>query len=187
MKVFKSISILLISIIGLIVLVGCKTEVSANGYVVIDINPSVEFITDRNDHVIKVNALNEDGEVLIANTDFVGMDVAEATEEVVNLAIVLGYLDTNITEEDPNVVMVTTLHYNNRVANKLRTRIYNRLDQYFINNGVWAIILTDIDMDELVEEAEELGISSGKLRLIKSIQTVNPSFKSGNTIKTCLE
>ncbi len=157
-----------------IVVVTFKT--SANGYVAIDINPSVEFVTNRNNKVLKVNALNEDGEILIADEDFVGMDVSDACEQVIGLAIELGYLDVDATENDPNAVMVTTLHRSSRIANQLRGRIYQRLDQYFMNNGVWAIILTDETLDDLVQETENLGISSGKLRLIKSIQTVDSSF-----------
>ncbi len=163
-------------VIGFVV-IGVRNAANAEGYVAIDMNsPSVEFITNRRDTVVKVNALNDEGEILLANENFVGMDVTNASEQVINLAIELGYIDVNAIETDPNTVMVTTLNTNSRAAVKLRAKIYNRLDQYFMNNGIWAIVLTDDTMNSIDQEAQDLGISSGKLRLIKSIQTVDPSF-----------
>lgn len=151
---------------------------NAEGYVAIDMSPSIEFVTGRSGAVIKVNALNEEGEMIIANEDFIGMDVGEACEKVVTIGIELGYIDIEATESNPNPVMVTTLYKNSRIANRIKRNIYQRLDKYFMNQGIWAIILTDEDMDALKDEAETLGISPAKLRLIKSIQTVDPSFET---------
>ncbi len=176
MKAIKISSIIMVVFIGMITFASYKNDVNANGRVVVDINPSVELITNHKDVIIDVNALNEDGEVLIAQHDFIGMDVEEAVEVVVYLAIDLGYLDVDSAVNNPDLVKITTSHFNTRIANKLRVKIYHRLDQYLLNQGVWDIILSDEDMENLPIEAEALSISSGKLRLIKSIQTVDSSF-----------
>ncbi len=176
MKGFIISSILIVVFVGVITFTSYKHDVNANGRVVVDINPSIEFITNQEDVIIKVNALNDDGEVLIAHQDFIGMDVEKAVEDVINLAIELDYLDLDSALNNPNAVKITTLHSNTKIATKLRIKIYHRLDQYLLNLGVWDNILSHEDMEDLAIEADELSIGSGKLRLIKSIQTVNPSF-----------
>ena len=58
----------------------------------IQINPDVELTLSRTDRVLELEGLNDDGRVLIEGYDYNGKDRKDVTEELVELAIDLGYL-----------------------------------------------------------------------------------------------
>ncbi len=58
----------------------------------VDMNPSVEFIVDRNNKVVSVTALNDDGAVIISGEAFVGKTAEEAVELFVNVSAETGYI-----------------------------------------------------------------------------------------------
>ena len=63
----------------------------------IQINPDVELTLSRTDRVLDLEGLNDDGEALIAGYDFSGKDREEATEDLVERAIDMGYLSDGET------------------------------------------------------------------------------------------
>jgi predicted nucleic acid-binding Zn-ribbon protein len=113
------------------------------GYVSVDINPSVQFITNANNEVIGVTASNDDGEIILMGEidNLLGMNIELATQRIVELAIEYGYLDPEALETDPS-----------------------------------AVIVTDLDLTDVITEAETLGISVAKYKLIKSVQTLYPEL-----------
>lgn len=69
---------------------------TAEAYVSMDINPSVEFTLDKHDRVISVYGANEDGQVLLYGEEgIVGEKIEKAVEKVTELAVQYGYLDEN--------------------------------------------------------------------------------------------
>ena len=73
-----------------------KTDAAT--YVSLRINPEIELIANEDDEVVAVNAINEDGEVVLAVSDFIGDTIEEATEEFVDKAVELGYIDVESEE-----------------------------------------------------------------------------------------
>ena len=63
----------------------------------IQINPDVELTLSRTDRVLELEGLNADGEDLIAGYDFQGKDREEATEDLMERAIDMGYLSSGDT------------------------------------------------------------------------------------------
>ncbi|MCK9575064.1 MAG: hypothetical protein WCX32_00230 [Clostridia bacterium] len=150
--------------------------VNAESYVVIDINPSIEFVINRNGIVTNVNSLNEEGEIIIQGETFVDMTIEDATEKVIELALALGYLDPNATETDPNALMVTAYNGSIITKNRIRSRVENRLNNYFSENGIWGVVLSAEDIEDIMVEAESYNLSVGKYRLIKSIQNATSEY-----------
>ncbi|MFW6299113.1 MAG: anti-sigma-I factor RsgI family protein, partial [Bacillota bacterium] len=74
-------------------------------YLTVDINPSVEFIVNEDDEIESYSALNEDGEVVIADLDLEGKDYEEALDIYLEEATELGYIDV---DADDNAVYVST-------------------------------------------------------------------------------
>lgn len=73
---------------------GCKDdsgEKFSNAYITIDINPSIEIITNDEGLVEQVNPLNYDAEILLSESDFTGKTVEEVVETIINLALEAGY------------------------------------------------------------------------------------------------
>jgi len=152
------------------------TEQDALGYISVDINPSVQFVTNNDNEVVSVIASNEDGEIILKDEveNLLGLPVEEAVEKIVELAIQYGYLDPEALQTDPNAITITTMLKNKWAENRVRERVSTRVENYFKNNGIYGLVLTNVDMEEIVTEAEELGISAGHLKLIKSVLAVYP-------------
>ncbi|MFA6860293.1 MAG: hypothetical protein WCR30_02760 [Clostridia bacterium] len=151
-----------------------NTLQAEESYVCVDINPSVEFVVNRNEIVVRVNALDADAELVLNGLTLVDKNVEEATELFVAAATELGYINSDATEENPNAVLISVLNLNNRSTNALKAKLMNRIDGYMLNNGIWGIAFSSEDMAAIITEAETLGISAGKLRMIKAVQISYP-------------
>ncbi|NLG81573.1 MAG: hypothetical protein GX490_03485 [Bacilli bacterium] len=190
MKQFKVIFLGLLILLGIGILTGCETLVKAesfsNAYITIDINPSIEIITDEEGLVVQVNALNEDADVLLTDTDFSGKTVEETIAEILELAKEYGYLDI----ESENAIVVTYLtdeeEKTSRLENKLMNLIKRQARRKKLQLAVYAASKSEVD-EETKELASEFNVSVGKMRLILISQELNPDLTleeaSGMSIK----
>ncbi len=170
----KKFGILVFSLIAAITLVACgdSQDVSADSgyYVAIDINPSIEFVVNEEDVVESFIFLNEDAELLCVDLDFTGMNIDDAIELFVQTATEAGYIDP---EGEDNAVLVTVIGEDGQEeqCEEIKTRIKNRLNKHFARNYISALVLTeDFTQEDLVAQAEDLGVSPGKLKLALAAQ-----------------
>ena len=136
------------------------------GTVSVDINPSVEFVYNQNNRVTQVNFNNEDAESLGLKSDFVGLDVTDACNLVVELSAKANFID--VTYEGStlsNQVRINVRALNNANIEGLRNRIVNRLNLYFDENGIYGLAKAE-DLTTLTAEAEALDITLNKYQLI---------------------
>lgn len=92
---------------------------TAQSFVSIDINPSIELTVDENDVVVSVYGANEDGQILLhGETDLKGKSVDEVVEKITDLAVEYGYL----TEEN-KVVNTSVTSVNQQVADALKNKV----------------------------------------------------------------
>lgn len=166
----KKLGSILLAIMVLVGLAACTdtgTEVSGY-YVSVDINPSIEFVVNDEDIVESYLFLNEDAAVLCVDLDFVGMNIDDAVELFVETATAAGYVDP---DGEDNAVLITVItdddeDENEEVRNRICDRIRKRLNTHFAKNFINAIVLTeDFTQEDLLAEADELGVSAGKLKL----------------------
>ena len=164
---FKKIGVLILGIVAVITLAACTdmgTSVSGY-YVAVDINPSIEFIVDEDDFVESFIFLNEDAAILCADLDFTGMNIDDAVELFVQTATEAGYVDP---EGEDNAVLITVLgeEDEDEEIKSIRERIRTRLVKHFAKQYINAVVLSeDYTQEDLLLEAEELGVSPGKLKL----------------------
>lgn len=165
MKSFKFVLSFVFLFTAIFAIVGC-TEVSANDtYVTLDINPSVEIIVNRRDKVIYTNALNEDGEVLLAELDLIGMDVEDAIDLIIETATVLGYIDP---EAEETYVSVTAISKDSAIGDQVRERIKEHINNAFEKRYMMGKAQDKVFLPEFVAEAETLGVTPGFLLMVKS-------------------
>lgn len=166
----KKLGSLLLALMALVGLAACSdlgTEVSGY-YVSVDINPSVEFVVNDDDIVESYLFLNEDAAIICVDLDFVGMNIDDAVELFVETATAAGYIDP---EGDDNAVLITVLtddeeDEDGEVRAEICERIRKRLNTHFAKNYINSLVLTeDFTQEDLVAEADELGVSPGKLKL----------------------
>lgn len=167
----KKLSILLFAFVAAITLSACTDTAEVEGYyVAVDINPSIEFIVDGDDIVESFIFLNEDAAILCADLDFTGMNIDDAIELFVQTATEAGYIDP---EGEDNAVLITVLGEDGEEARmeQIRERIRERLNRHFARRFINALVLTeDFTQEDLLAQAEELGVTAGKLKLALAAQ-----------------
>ena len=173
-RLFVSMMFLLLLVLGVS---SCSSDLGsdvnkyANAYITIDINPSVEIITNDEGLVESVNALNDDAEILLIDTSFNGKTVDEVVDIIMTLAMETGYIiDTEenailITTETDNAALKADLDDNlDAVVNKFTEKHQLKMQVHHENQGATK---------ELKAQAEALGISVGKLKLINKAMEVD--------------
>jgi hypothetical protein len=141
--------------------------------VVLEINPAVEMVLNENNEVEYVNSLNEDGDVLLSEINLEGMDVDEAIDEIIEESTDLGFIDPNAEE---TVVDVTTVTEDEEADEELGEKIKKHVDDAFVERGMHGYSQMKKMTQDIIIEAETLGISAGKLRLIKQAQELDPDL-----------
>ena len=107
MKKLISILVVLVLVVGaLFALTACEPKGKPATVMNISLNPEVEFVLDGNGKVLTVNALNEDGNLIITATVFEGKTAEEAAKLFVQVSHELGFLvsgNAQIENNDINI------------------------------------------------------------------------------------
>ncbi len=169
-------------ILGLLLVVGLSACTNATNevdayYVAIDINPSIEFVVDGEDNVESFIFLNDDAAALCADLDFIGMNVDEAVTLFIDTATEAGYIDP---EGDDNAVLITVIgddEEDEQALEQIRTRLREHVQAQFMKRNISAAVISEnYTQGELVTQANELGVSPGKLKLALSAQVVDETL-----------
>lgn len=156
-------------------------------YIDIDINPSVEIVTNHFNKVIKVEALNSDGIAIIENTDLVNQGYDNAVEKIVERAYEKNYLKKN----ESSSVMVTVSSNNssqNDETNKILKAKVEKVNK--VNNSPSTVETNSIPIVKY-QQAKKQSVSPGKIILLERLQEVAPdatiSDVKNHSVKDVLE
>ncbi len=155
MKKMLLVPTLALAFILSVFLIGCDLANQQEDYVTIEINPAIDMVLE-NDKVQSVAALNEDGEILLVNLNLLDKDVDDAIDEIVDEAIDLGFIDPDATE--------TTVEIDS-TSETAMNKVQNHFNEAFQERGMFGKAIQKQN-DELIDEAEELGVTVGFLRLV---------------------
>lgn len=81
-----------VGIMSAITFAGCSSSNESYTAMQVDLNPSVEFILDKNNKVASVTALNDDGAIIISGEAFIGKSAEDAVQSFVVISTETGYL-----------------------------------------------------------------------------------------------
>lgn len=128
---------------------GNKTEKVMN----VDLNPSLEFVLDKNDKVVTVNALNDDGNHIISiatksETLFEGLTAEQAVELFLQITKDNGYLITG----DEETMKISISGDAKDLLNAVKSTANTYLNNLNINVKVDT---ASIKKDEIVAEVEK--------------------------------
>lgn len=168
-----------------------KTPVS---YLSLDINPSVELGVNAFDKVVEVTGYNADGERILEGIDVEGSNVTEAVKTLITSATDNGYIE----EDGSTVVSLTSETDNPELATEIQKDAEEGANLALEEKENSATVQTDNVSLSMNEEARALGITPGKLNLIRKLQEVDPTatvdqYKDSSvknimkTIKNCRE
>ena len=129
-----------------------KNANAASFGVMLEINPSVLFITDKKGNVTGVKATNSDADVILSDKrlseELCGKSLAESSELFIDVAAKLGYIDL---EKDLNAVKFTAQKDSDSVDESVAAA-----ENYFKKKGVYSVVLKEIT--STADLAEKAGV-----------------------------
>lgn len=127
-------------------------------FVNLKINPDVELIIDDNNVVVAVVAKNEEGEVLIAGLELIGLDIEAATALIIEEALAAGYLP-EATENLVEIEFAVTGE-DQTAVDDLETNLDQSIKSTIENKAIYAIALNRKIIDSsLIEAAKVAGLT----------------------------
>lgn len=138
----------------------------------LDINPSVELILDKNNKVVSVTALNDDGSVILSGEKFIGLKVDKFITKYVNLAIETGYISASINEDEKEFSMKVSGDSPNaeKVIDTLVTESKKILDKYGISKAINTV--EKIEVQSIRETLMGMGYTEEELNEMESMKLI---------------
>ncbi|MDE7190921.1 MAG: hypothetical protein K2O35_00380 [Clostridia bacterium] len=166
---------------------GEKTPV-ATSYVSIDINPSIRLVLDKDQKIMSYSCENDDALVLMYGEVIIGMDIQEASQKIMDLAVKMGYLT-----KDNCGVQVSVSSDNSKVESNILDKIgvaVNNTDEkltFEINYDKEGSFVLNYQLAKLKEQNPNneyyQNLTAGKLRLINSAMAADLSLKMDDAVK----
>lgn len=141
-------------------------------YVSMRINPEIEIVVDEEGVVVAVNAINEDGETVLAELTLVGMTAEDAAEAFTDIATELGYIDVTATE---NALYISADCDVESIAQNLQEKMTNKVNKYFEENGIYGKVKLE-NFEELQALATEWNIDLKEAKIVVRIQALYPEM-----------
>ncbi len=159
-KIKKLVSLLCAAVtcVSLVSFAGCDSKSGeADKVMTLSLNPEVEFILDGNDKVISVNALNEEGNLIITATafkDIEGKDAATAAKLFLQVSNESGFLVKGDAKYGENEIEISI---SGESVQKLYDKVKENAKKYLDEEKISAKIdelekITKEELEELVAE-----------------------------------
>ncbi len=152
----------------------------------IDVNPSVELTANKQDKVLDVKAVNEDGKAILGDMELRNTDMDVAVNAVIGAMVSGGYL-----EGQDNEILITVKNDDDAHAEELKSRISQGVDASLENYKVSSAIINqtinkDSQPNNAQKFAEEQGISIGKASFVLKLAEKNETLKAEELAKLSL-
>ena len=126
---------------------------ASESYLLVEINPKIEFTLDEEEKVISINLLNEDAEIVAAELELIGLSYEEALDLFLEAALEAGYID--VTRDD-NAIFVTLYSDDEEYEGDLNERVRGRAEEFMvrerIQGGVFGGELLREDIQAIADE-----------------------------------
>lgn len=150
----------------------------------LDVNPSIEFCVDKSDKVVKVTALNGDGEEILDNLSLEKEDIEEATLTVMDEMVKRDF----ITKEK-STVLVSVGNDNEKKTEEIKENLSEEIVKHLEEEDIKVLVVKQtIIKDDISESmAKEYNISKGKALLIKRVMEENSDLKEEELAKMTVD
>jgi hypothetical protein len=141
-------------------------DASAAAYVVaFDINPSLEVYFDSQLHVIKIVAMNKDGENVISGLDYTNKNLSETINSIIDRCVEQHYLKPDQKGNITTTIIPLTSD------NKLdQTAVSAAINNALSDNHIKAQVHISVDEKNTLDKANQLQLSINKYKLFKQLQ-----------------
>lgn len=146
--------------LGAVAFTGCngeeETAVKEKKVMNLSLNPEVEFVLDSDDKVISVNALNEEGNLIVSAEVFTGKTAEEAASLFVEASKETGFLVEGSLGADENKIEIS-FSGDAEAATKLYNDVQAKVQEYLTAENVTAVVsqataITEAQLETLVAE-----------------------------------
>jgi hypothetical protein len=147
----------------------------ADSVIALDVNQSVEIITNRQNKVLTVRPLNEMGQMVLAGKDFNQADLNESINTIITGLIEYGYLN-----ESDKTIMVSVKNSDVAKADQLADTVSQAIEETAQEKAVSPTILNQTyDKTDAEEEslAADLGVTTGKMNVMTVINQADSSLE----------
>lgn len=138
-------------------------------YVSVDVNPSLEFVVNRFDRVLKVKGVNDDGDQIvnvITTKNLKNKKIENALKSTFQQISNSGYFE----DDTESGIIIATSSKDANKANELAQELQETIIQESANTGDSIMVESfSVGLDR-VQEAKELGVTPGKLNLVEKLQ-----------------
>ncbi|MBQ3235059.1 MAG: hypothetical protein IJA97_02750 [Clostridia bacterium] len=157
---FISILVSLLLAFAVLPLTACKDDggnVEENKIMNLSLNPKVEFILDKDDKVVTVNALNEEGNLVISAEAFVnveGMTAKDAAELFVKVTEEAGFLvEGSLGEEGLEISITGDSENAQKLYDSVKGEVTNYLSTLNISIDVTKVeAYTEAELEKIVAD-----------------------------------
>ena len=144
---------------GAMTMVGCGGEEAANGekkVMNVSLNPEVEFVLDEEDKVVSVNALNEEGNLIISAETFTGKSAEDAAKLFVEVSKETGFVVSGSVKAGENEINIS-ISGDTKKAEALYNDVKAKVNEYFSAEKITATVaqaqaITEEQLEKLVAE-----------------------------------
>ena len=121
----------------------------------LSLNPEVEFVLDADNKVVSVNALNEEGNLIVSAEVFTGKTADEAAKLFVEVSKETGFLVSGNVSDGDNEIEIS-ISGDASAATKLYDGVKGKVQEYLTSQNVTATIEKEtIDKEDLQELVAE--------------------------------
>lgn len=136
----------------------------AYSYVTLDANPSIEYVLNRRNEVLRVAALNEDAEPIVATLNESGVR-KESLSDAIDETIALLYESDYLTEDGDNCILISVSSRGSEQAQYLLDEVGAYYDEHENELTVYVAEATAED----TRQAQKLGVSTGRFKLAEEL------------------
>ncbi|MBQ8624062.1 MAG: PepSY domain-containing protein [Oscillospiraceae bacterium] len=154
-----------------LITVGSNNSVAS--VISLDVNPSIEIKVNKNERVLEVVPLNDDGTNVIGDMDFKGSDIDVVINALIGSMLREGYLN-----DLANSILISVDGDDSAKNAELQARLASEIDNllntdHFTGSVLSQTVNHDTELDAL---AQQYGITAGKAQLIRQITNQNTHY-----------
>lgn len=170
--------------LGAVAFTGCdgeETAVKEKKVMNLSLNPEVEFVLDSDDKVVSVNALNEEGNLIVSAEAFTGKTAEEAASLFVEVSKETGFLVEGSFGANENKIEIS-FSGDAEAATALYNDVQTKVQEYLTAENVTATItqaaaVTEAQLQALVAECAPY-IDAAKVQAMEYAELMETLEKS---------
>ncbi|MEG7530306.1 MAG: hypothetical protein RSF83_02805 [Hungatella sp.] len=150
-----------------------RQSLMVNCMIALDINPSIEIMTNRKEQILRVTPMNADAEILLQGRHYRGWALEEMLETFFH-----DFSENASANSTEPTILLSVYNRDADYSRRLNEQISDQIDAVLKTTHIKADVvsqsLTPTDQQEI--QAVEYGISQGKLQMIKDLFAQNPNL-----------